>query len=29
MMRGVWALLAVLVCVAVPCLGAEDVQIIG
>jgi hypothetical protein len=28
-MRGVWALLAVLVCIAVPQLGAEDVKIIG
>jgi hypothetical protein len=29
MMRGAWALLAVMVCVAVPRLGAEEVKIIG
>jgi len=29
MTQGAWALLAVLACVAVPRLGAEDVTIIG
>jgi hypothetical protein len=29
MMRGAWVLLAVLVCVSIPRLGAEEVKIIG